>query len=124
MAICLNCKKEYIPKRRGGKFCSTSCRVSYWEKVQRGHAIANPPSTKEVHLAEKLAIVAGLARSLNEERSLPKEQRQQSLSVQLDAFLKYCISLSGDGVIEDVQLRDKLQNSANLRASRKEKKEL
>lgn len=32
MKECLNCKKEYEPKRDTSKFCSTSCRVRYHQK--------------------------------------------------------------------------------------------
>ena len=32
MKECLNCKREYEPKRATSKFCSTNCRVLYHQK--------------------------------------------------------------------------------------------
>lgn len=33
--FCLNCEKEFTPKNQRAKFCSTSCRSSYWQKNKR-----------------------------------------------------------------------------------------
>lgn len=59
---CQNCQKEYQPKRRGGKFCSTACRVSAWEKAQPLSSAASQAGqevgTDELYLARKLDAYA------------------------------------------------------------------
>lgn len=61
-ATCQNCQKEYQPKRRSSKFCSTACRVSAWEKAQPLASAASQAGqelgTDEVYLARKLDAYA------------------------------------------------------------------
>lgn len=57
IAQCQKCGKNYEPKRRGGKFCSTSCRVVQHQLVKRGEAWTNPRSGDEQYLANKLDAV-------------------------------------------------------------------
>ena len=39
MNKCLNCQKEYVPKRSYSKYCSDSCRVAYFRKNGKKDAI-------------------------------------------------------------------------------------
>jgi hypothetical protein len=62
--VCQKCGKEYEPKRRGGKFCSTSCRVVKHQLVKRGRAWTNPTTADEQYLAEKLVAVGKSAQEV------------------------------------------------------------
>lgn len=67
-SICQNCQKEYQPKRRGGKYCSTACRVSVWEKAQPLPSVSvhadQHRSTHEQYLAIKIDAYAQEANRL------------------------------------------------------------
>ncbi len=57
IAQCQKCGKDYEPKRRGGKFCSTSCRVVQHQLVKKGKAWSNPTTGDEQYLANKLDAI-------------------------------------------------------------------
>ena len=61
-AQCQKCGKDYKPKRRGGKFCSTSCRVVQHQLIKRGEAWGKPANGDERYLADKLVAVGRSAR--------------------------------------------------------------
>lgn len=55
---CQNCQKEYEAKRRSGKFCSTACRVSAWEKAQPLPKMEEEEVGHERYLAVKIEAYA------------------------------------------------------------------
>lgn len=74
IAQCQKCGKDYEPKRRGGKFCSTSCRVVQHQLIKRGEAWGKPASGDERYLAAKLVAVGQSAASmLDQVRGLSAE---------------------------------------------------
>jgi hypothetical protein len=115
MSECLKCKKEYIPKRQGGKFCSTNCRVAYNQKVKRGYAIPNPPASDEAYLSEKLALVGRLATPLADAIGLSIEARPNDFQQQVNDLIRYCATFSDNSVIDGVQRRQKLRLAAENR---------
>ena len=44
MKICKNCGKEFQEKNSKAQYCSTSCRVSYFQKEKRKEKIINEPA--------------------------------------------------------------------------------
>src|SRR4028118_1174228 len=73
--VCQKCGKEYEPKRRGGKFCSTSCRVVRYQLAKKGKRFTHLRSGDEVYLAHKLEAIARSSREvLAKVKGLPAEQ--------------------------------------------------
>jgi hypothetical protein len=66
MKECLNCKKEYQPKRDSSKFCSTSCRVGWYQKHSKGKKKVTPTNMQELY-TEMLALI----KKANSEPSQP-----------------------------------------------------
>lgn len=118
MSECLKCNKEYIPKRRGGKFCSVSCRVGYHQQVQRGHSIQNPPTGDEVYLAEKMMAVAGMAARLVEDMNLPKEQRPADLFTRSKELASFFVSFANNSIVHSIQHRESERKKAAYKAHR------
>ena len=73
--VCQKCGREYVPKRRGGKFCSTSCRVVRYQLAKKGKRFTTLHSGDEVYLAHKLAAIGLSSREvLVKVKGLPAEQ--------------------------------------------------
>lgn len=72
---CHKCGKEYEPKRRGGKFCSTSCRVTRHQLLRRGRIVPLPIRGDEEYLANKLVAIGRSAQeALRQVQDLPTEE--------------------------------------------------
>lgn len=56
MKECLNCKKEYDSKRDTSKFCSTSCRVRWYQRHSRGKSKVTPMDMQELYNAVLNAV--------------------------------------------------------------------
>lgn len=80
MVTCQKCGKAYEPKRRGGKFCSTTCRVSHYQLLKRGGSWIEPAVRHERYLADKLIAVGESAdKVLQQVKGLPAEQELAAL---------------------------------------------
>lgn len=106
---CQKCGKDYEPKRRGGKFCSTSCRVVQHQLVKKKYACPNPPTANEVYLAAKLAAVGqSCSKTLAQVKSLPPEQALAELTRLVQGWS----ALDNNSIIESIQRRDKQDRQA------------
>jgi hypothetical protein len=98
-STCQNCKKEYQPKRKGGRFCSVSCRASAWEKAQQPGEGGWLYKGDEVYLARKLeALMKGAEQVLREVKGLSD---QEAVPV-MKAFLDLVQWGKGNSVVEKV----------------------
>jgi hypothetical protein len=106
---CQKCGKDYEPKRRGGKFCSTSCRVVQYQRIKRGEAWGNPVTGNERYLAEKLVAVG---------RSATQVLAQvEGLSIaegfqQLQGLARGWAHVADNTVIEKVQYNEQQDRNA------------
>lgn len=69
MKECLNCKKEFEPKKQHGKFCCANCRVSYnrkHPKIENGINAVVSPTMQELFNS----IMAGID-AINARNGLP-----------------------------------------------------
>ena len=72
MKECLNCKKEFEPKKRHGKFCCANCRVAYnrkHPKIENGINVVVSPTMQELFES----IMAGID-AINTKNGLPPAQ--------------------------------------------------
>lgn len=107
--ICQKCGKEYEPKRRGGKFCSTSCRVVQYQRGKQGKAWLVPPTGDEVYLAEKLAAVGRSAQEvLTKATGLPIKEELTALRELVWAWA----GANNNSVIEGIQRREQQELAA------------
>jgi hypothetical protein len=98
-STCQNCKKEYQPKRKGGRFCSVSCRASAWEKAQQPGEEGWKYKGDEAYLAHKLeAFMKGADEVLRQVKELPDEEAVPVMR----AFLKLAGWGMGNSVVEKV----------------------
>jgi hypothetical protein len=118
MSECLKCSKMYIPKRRGGKFCSVSCRVGYHQQVQRGHSIQNPPTGDEVYLVDKMLAVAEMANQLLADMNLPKDQRPSDLFTRSKELASFFASFANNSIVHGIHHREKQRKEAAYKAYR------
>lgn len=96
---CQNCKKEYQAKRRGGRFCSVSCRVSSWDKAQQEGEAGWIHRGEEYYLARKLeAFMKEASAVLNQVKGLPDQEAAE----QMRSFLWQAGWGMGNGVVESV----------------------
>jgi hypothetical protein len=51
---CQHCATVYTPRRKGGRFCSTNCRVSAWDKAQKSEEAQWLYQGEEYYLARKI----------------------------------------------------------------------
>ncbi len=80
IAQCQKCGKDYEPKRRGGKFCSTSCRVVQHQLIKKGEVWGKPATEDERYLAAKLVAVGESAsRTLRQVKGLSVEEELAEL---------------------------------------------
>lgn len=106
MATCLKCEKEYIPKRRGGKFCSTNCRVSHHERGRKLQDLTGEYIPEELRLERLLKDVVQLADLLKGPLSMDHNVRGYRMNEDIQEFVAYCSSLQGGGRDRDEKLRE------------------
>lgn len=114
--ICQKCGKEYKPKRRGGKFCSTSCRVVRHQLAKKGRQFAPLHSGDELYLANKLAAVGrSSVETLAKVRGLPAEQAAEELRRLVEGWA----GASNNSVIERILADVAQERRADYDAYRK-----
>jgi hypothetical protein len=106
---CQKCGKDYEPKRRGGKFCSVSCRVVQHQLVKKGQAWPNPPTANESYLA---GIVVAVGRTASETL-----QQVEGLSVEaelagLRALVQGWARVGNNSIIERIQYNEEQATKA------------
>lgn len=112
---CQKCGKAYEPKRRGGKFCSTSCRVVQHQLVKRGRLYMNPNTGDEVYLANKLATVERTAQqTLVAVQEMPAEQALAELRKLVQGWA----GVAQNSVIERILRHDRKERETNYEAYR------
>lgn len=98
-STCQYCKQEYQAKRKGGRFCSVSCRVTSWEKAQQPGEAGWIYQGEEMYLARKLeALMMGASAVLKQAEGLPVEEA----AVLMKAFLSQSGWGNGNSVVEGV----------------------
>jgi hypothetical protein len=111
IAQCQKCGKDYEPKRRGGKFCSTSCRVTQHQLIKKGEVWGKPASGDERYLAAKLVAVGESAsRTLDHVKGLSVEK-------ELAEFRRLVQGWAGVGnnsIIERIQSAEQRELSAQV----------
>jgi hypothetical protein len=113
IAQCEKCGKDYEPKRRGGKFCSVSCRVVQHQLIKRGEVWRNPASGDERYLADKLAAVGRSAtETLVQIEGMPAAEAFN----QLRALVQGWAGVAHNSIIEKVQYNE--QQEINAQATR------
>lgn len=108
-AQCHKCGKDYEPKRRGGKFCSTSCRVVQHQLVKRGEAWTNPTTGDEQYLANKLEAVGRTSVDvLAQVEELPIEKG----FAQLKALVQGWTGINDNSVIRNILRHERKARAA------------
>jgi hypothetical protein len=108
---CQKCGKDYEPKRRGGKFCSTSCRVVQHQLIKKGEAWGKPASGDERYLAAKLVAVGQSASSaLDQVKGLSVEAEL----AELRRLVQGWAGVANNSIIERVQLAEQREMSAQV----------
>jgi hypothetical protein len=109
IAQCQKCGKDYEPKRRGGKFCSVSCRVVQYQRGKQGEAWPIPPTSDEIYLADKLAAVG---RSAQEVLMKVEGLSVEAELAELRQLVRAWTGNTNNSVIERIQGRDKQERTA------------
>jgi predicted amidophosphoribosyltransferase len=110
---CQKCGKNYEPKRRGGKFCSVSCRVVQHQLIKRGEAWRNPATGDERYLADKLVAVGRSAtEALTQVEGMPAAEAFGRLRVLVQGWA----GVADNSIIEKVQYNE--QQEINAQATR------
>lgn len=113
---CQKCGKEYEPKRRGGKFCSTSCRVTWYQLGKKDALPPIPNQGDELYLASKLAAIGRSSREvLAKVQGLPAEQAL----AELQELVRSWAGVTNNTVIERILANDERDRSTNYAAYRK-----
>ncbi len=100
---CQKCGKEYEPKRRGGKFCSVSCRVVQHQLVKKGEAWPNPPTADESYLAGIVVAVSRTANdTLRQVEGLPVEAELAGLRALVQGWAR----VANNSIVERIQYND------------------
>ncbi len=100
IAQCQKCGKDYEPKRRGGKFCSVSCRVVQHQLVKKGQAWPNPPIGDESYLADIVVAVGRTAKeTLQQVEGLPVEAELAGLRALVQGWAR----VGNNYIIERIQ---------------------
>jgi predicted amidophosphoribosyltransferase len=108
-AQCQKCGKDYEPKRRGGKFCSTSCRVVHHQLVKKGQAWTNPKSGDEQYLANKLdAVGRSSVEVLTQVKALPIEEA----FAQLKSLVQGWTSINDNSIIRNILWHEQKERDA------------
>lgn len=103
IAQCQKCGKEYEPKRRGGKFCSVSCRVVQHQLVKKKQAWPNLPTADESYLAGIVVAVGRTANdTLRQVEGLPVEAELAGLR----ALVQGWAQVGNNSIVERIQYND------------------
>jgi hypothetical protein len=109
VAQCQKCGKDYEPRRRGGKFCSTSCRVVQHQLIKRGDVWRTPASGDERYLADKLVAVGRSATEvLVQVEGLPVAEAFGRLR----ALVQGWAGVANNSIIEKVQYNEQQEMKA------------
>jgi hypothetical protein len=79
LTTCQHCATVYTPRRKGGRFCSTNCRVAAWDKAQKSEEGQWLYQGDEYYLARKIDFLgeeAGKLLSLLEDTPTPDQVKQ------------------------------------------------
>jgi hypothetical protein len=107
---CQKCGKDYEPKRRGGKFCSTSCRVVQHQLIKKGEAWRTPANGDERYLADKLVAVGRSAtEALAQVEGLPAAEAFNKLR----ALVQGWAGVANNSIIEKVQYNEEQEMKAH-----------
>jgi len=116
LAQCQKCGKAYEPKRKGGKFCSTSCRVVQHQQVKRGRLWPNPNTGDELYLANKLVAVGRSSQeTLAKVQSLPADEAIEVLRRLVEGWA----GASNNSIIERILDNDAKERNTNYSAYQK-----
>ncbi len=100
---CEKCGKDYEPKRRGGKFCSVSCRVVQHQLVKKGQVWPNLPTANESYLASIVVAVGRTAsETLQQVEGLPVEAELAGLR----ALVQGWVRVGNNSIVERIQYND------------------
>ncbi len=103
IAQCQKCGKDYEPKRRGGKFCSVSCRVVHHQLVKKRQAWPNPPTADESYLAGIVVAVGRTAsETLQQVEGLPVEAELAGLRALVEGWAR----VGNNFIVERIQYND------------------
>ncbi len=106
---CQKCGKDYEPKRRGGKFCSVSCRVVQHQLIKRGEAWGKPATGDERYLAEKLVAVGRSAtQALIQVEGMPAAEAFSQLRMLVRAWAE----VANNFIIEKIQYNEQQEIKA------------
>lgn len=109
LAKCQRCEKEYEPKRAGGKFCSTSCRVTQHQLVKKGKTWPNSQTGDEIYLANKLdAVGRSSVEVLTQVEGMPIEEA----FAQLKALVQGWTGIANNSIIGNI-----IRNEQKARAA-------
>jgi hypothetical protein len=108
---CQKCGKDYEPKRRGGKFCSVSCRVVQHQLIKRGKAWGKPANGDERYLAEKLVAVG---RSAQEVLTKVEGQSVEVELAELRRLVQGWAGVANNMVIERIQYAEEQELKARI----------
>ncbi len=106
---CQKCGKDYEPKRRGGKFCSVSCRVVQHQLIKRGESWGKPASGDERYLADKLVAVG---RSATEALAQVEGMPAAEAFSKLRALVQGWAGVAHNSIIEKVQYNEQQEMKA------------
>ncbi len=110
---CQKCGKDHEPRRRGGKFCSVSCRVVQHQLIKKGEAWGKPATGDERYLADKLVAVGRSAtEALAQVEGLPAAEAFGRLR----ALVQGWAEVANNSIIEKVQYNE--QQEMNAQATR------
>lgn len=103
IAQCQKCGKDYEPKRRGGKFCSVSCRVVQHQLGKKGQAWPYPPTADESYLA---GIVVAVGRTANDTLQQVKGLPVEAELAGLRALVQGWARVGNNSIVERIQYND------------------
>ncbi len=109
IAQCQKCGKDYEPKRRGGKFCSVSCRVVQHQLIKKGEVWGKPASGDERYLADKLVAVG---RSATEALVQVEGMPAAEAFGRLRALVQGWATVANNSIIEKVQYNEEREMNA------------
>ena len=111
IAQCQKCGRDYEPKRRGGKFCSTSCRVVQHQLIKRGEAWGRTANGDERYLADKLVAVGRSATEvLAQVAGLPLAAEVEALRT----FAQGWAGVANNSVIDRIRYADQREQAAYM----------
>ncbi len=110
IAQCQKCGKDYEPKRRGGKFCSVSCRVVQHQLIKRGEVWGKRASGDERYLADKLVAVGRSAtEALVQVEGMPAAEAVSKLR----ALVQGWAGVADNSIIDKVRYNEEQEMKAH-----------